>query len=67
MLSPWAGKGHRGDKMTKNGVCCHHGLVKNTAVTKIIKKWCMFSPWAARGHRDDKNNENVVKVATMGW
>ena len=67
MLSPWAARGTRGDKMTKNGACCHHGLVKDTAVTKMSKKWCMLSHWAARGHRGDKNDQKVVHVVTMGW
>ena len=35
--SPWAARGHRGGKMTKNGACCHHGMLEDTAVTKWPK------------------------------
>ena len=34
MLTPWVAREHRGETMTKNGACCHHGHEKKTAVTK---------------------------------
>ena len=67
MLQPWAGKGNRGDKMTKSGACCHHGLVKDTAVTKLTHQWCILSPLAGKGHRGDKNDHKVVHFVNMVW